>query len=165
MADFKIIETQEDFDAAISDRLKRDRAKYAEQFETEMREKGWKTADEVAEMTADLQKQIGTLQAAAASTEQLIAQKDAEIAKGETYRTDLEKTRIALAAGLSIEQAGRIRGDNADEWTADAKKLAEEFNRFAAEQNHPAPLGNAGAANGRATRDQFADFASAIFND
>lgn len=164
MADFKVIETQEDFDAAISDRLKRDRAKYSEQFEAEMREKGWKTADEVAELTAELNRQIETLQSAAASTEQLIAQKDAEIAKGETYRTDLEKTRIAIAAGLGIDQVKRICGDNAEEWAADAKKLAGEFQSFANAQNAPSPLGSAGDTAGKSTRDQFADFASAIFN-
>ena len=164
MADFKVIETQEEFDVAISDRLKRDRAKYTEQFEKEMREKGWKSADEVAELTSDLNKQIETLQNAAASTEQIIAQKDVEIAKGETYRADLEKTRIALAAGLGIEQAARIRGDNAEEWAADAKKLAAEFASFAAANNAPAPLGDPGVSAGKSTREQFADFASEIFS-
>lgn len=164
MAEFKIIETQEDFDAAISARLKRDREKYAEQFEADMREKGWKTSEEIAELTKDLTKQIETLKTAAASTEQLIAQKDAEIAKGETYRTDLEKTRIALAAGLGIEQAGRIRGENADEWAADAKKLAAEFSAFAAGQNQPAPLGSAGETGNKATRNQFEDWVNTSFN-
>lgn len=158
MSEFKVIETQEDFDAAISARLKRDREKYAEQFETDMREKGWKSPDEVTQFTADLTKQIETLQAAAADTAKIIEQKDAEIAKGESYRADLEKTRIAIAAGLSIEQAGRLRGGNADEWTADAKKLAGEFQAFAQQQsNQPAPLGNPGASSNKTTRDQFAD--------
>lgn len=158
MSEFKVIETQEDFDAAISARLKRDREKYAEQFETDMREKGWKSPDEVTQLTADLTKQIETLQAASADTAKIIEQKDAEIAKGESYRADLEKTRIAIAAGLSIEQAGRLRGGNADEWTADAKKLAGEFQAFAQQQsNQPAPLGNPGASSNKTTRDQFAD--------
>lgn len=164
MSEFKVIETQEDFDAAISARLKRDREKYAEQFKAEMREKGWKTAEEIAELTADLNKQIETLQSAAASTEQIIAQKDAEIAKGETYRADLEKTRIAIAAGLSIDQASRLRGANAEEWTADAKKLADEFTRFAAGFNQPAPLGSAGGEPGsKETRNQFADWVNQTF--
>lgn len=37
---FTSINTQEEFDAAIADRLSRDRAKYAKQFEQEMKEKG-----------------------------------------------------------------------------------------------------------------------------
>lgn len=164
MAEFKVIETQEDFDAAISARLKRDREKYAEQFKNEMREKGWKSAEEVAELTADLNKQIETLQNTAASTEKILAQKDAEIAKGETYRADLEKTRIAIAAGLSIDQASRLRGTNTEEWTADAKKLADEFTRFAAGYNQPAPLGSAGGDTGsKETRNQFADWVNQTF--
>lgn len=164
MSEFKVIETQEDFDAAISARLKRDREKYAEQFEAYMREKGWKSPDEVTQLTADLTKQIETLQAASADTAKIIEQKDAEIAKGETYRADLEKTRIAIAAGLSIDQASRLRGTNTEEWTADAKKLADEFTRFAVGYNQPAPLGSAGGDTGsKETRNQFADWVNQTF--
>lgn len=159
MSEFKAIETQEQLDAVIGERIKRERETSAKRYE------GWLSPDDIQKLKDDYDARIKALEDAAATTQQELASKDKEIADSAKYRTDLEKTRIALAAGLSIEQAGRIRGDNADEWTADAKKLAEEFNRFAAEQNHPAPLGNAGATNGRATRDQFADFASAIFND
>lgn len=164
MSDFKIIETQEDFDAAISARLKRDREKYAEQFEADLRGKGWKNPDEIAELTADLNKQIAQLQAAAASTEKLVAEKDAKIAEGEKYRADLAKTRIAIAAGLGIEQVGRLQGSNEEEWTADAKKLMNEFTAFSERSsNQPAPLGSAEHSGKNTTRNQFADFASAIF--
>ena len=54
MSEFKVIETQEAFDAAISARLKRDREKYAEQFETELKDKGWKSPEDIAALTADL---------------------------------------------------------------------------------------------------------------
>ena len=155
---FKAINTQEEFDAAIAERLERDRKKYAGQIETDLRSKGWKSPEEVTQLTADLNKQIKTLQDTAADTARTIADKDKEIAKGEGYRAELEKTRIAIAAGLSIEQAGRLRGGNADEWTADAKKLAGEFQAFAQQQsNQPAPLGNPGASSNKTTRDQFAD--------
>ncbi len=160
MSEFKIIETQEAFDAAISARLKRDREKYAEQFEAEMKEKGWKSPEEIETLTADLNKQIETLTTAAASTEKLIAEKDAKIAEGEKYRADLVKTRIANAAGLSIEQAERLRGTNEEEWKADAKKLIEEINAYSAKINHPAPLGNPDSDSGKtATRNQFANWA------
>lgn len=162
MSDFKIIETQEDFDAAIASRLKRDREKYREQFETEMREKGWKTEEEVTALTADLSKQIETLQSAAASTEQILKDKDEQIAKGESYRADLEKTRIALSAGLSIEQVGRIQGSNADEWKKDAEKLVSEFQAYSASVNAPAPLGNAGTTASNDTRSQFANWAEQV---
>ena len=127
MSEFKVIDTQEAFDAAISDRLKRDREKYWKQFEEEMKSKGWKSPDEISEITADLNKQIATLQNAAASTEKILAEKDAKIAEGEIYRTDLVKTRIALNAGLGIDQVGRLQGANEEEWEEDAKKLIGEF--------------------------------------
>lgn len=164
MAEFKVIETQEDFDAAISARLKRDREKYAEQFKNEMREKGWKSAEEIAELTADLNKQIETLQNAAASAEKILAQKDAEIAKGETYRADLEKTRIAIAQGLDIKYADRLRGETREEWEADAKDLAKDFAAYASAQNQPAPLGSPGTSGTKTTRDQFADTVNQFFS-
>lgn len=166
MSEFKVIETQEDFDAAISARLKRDRERYAEQFEADLKGKGWKSPEEITELTADLNKQIETLQAAAASTEKLIAEKDTKIAEGEKYRTDLAKTRIAIAAGLGIEQVGRIQGANEEEWAADAKKLMGEFAAYSERVNsQPVPLGSAERTSGKETRDQFAEFASAIFEN
>ena len=160
MSEFKVIETQEAFDAAISARLKRDREKYAEQFEAEMKEKGWKSPEEIETLTADLNKQIETLTTAAASTEKLIVEKDAKIAEGEGYRTKLAKMEIALDAGLSREQAGRLQGANEEEWKADAKKLYGEFTAYSAKINHPAPLGNPDSDSGKtATRNQFANWA------
>ena len=57
-----------------------------------------KAKEEFAKAEEDYKKQISDLQAAAAETEKIIAEKDATIAKADQYRTDLEKTRIALAA-------------------------------------------------------------------
>ena len=160
MSEFKIIDTQEAFDAAISGRLKRDREKYQEQFEQDMKAKGWKSPEEIEALTADLSKKIETLTTAAADTEKLMAEKDAKIAEGEKDRADLAKTRIALAAGLSIDQVGRLQGSNEEEWTADAKKMVSEFNAYSERVNKPAPLGSAGADPGKAaTRNQFADWA------
>ena len=141
---FKPIETQEAFDAAIAERLERDRKKYAGQIETDLKSKGWKSPEEVTQLTADLNKQIKTLQDTAADTARTIADKDKEIAKGEGYRAELEKTRIAIAAGLDIDMAGRLQGANAKEWEADAKKLSDQFAAFAQNQNQPAPIGNPG---------------------
>lgn len=166
MSEFKVIETQEAFDAAISARLKRDREKYAEQFEAEMKEKGWKSPEEIETLTADLNKQIETLTTAAASTEKLIAEKDAKIAAGEKDRADLAKTRIAIAAGLGIDQVDRLKGENEDEWKADAKKLMDSYIAFSERSvNTPSPLANTERSGKTSTREQFADFATAIFEN
>lgn len=132
MSDFKIIETQEEFDARISERLKRDREVTAKKYE------GWTSPEALAEINAEHEKKIKALQDAAAETEKKLSEKDAEIAEGAKYRTDLEKTRIALAAGLKIEYADRLRGENADEWKADAETLAKDF----AASHITAPLGS-----------------------
>lgn len=162
MSEFKVIETQEEFNAAISERLKRDREKYAAEFEAQFKEKGWKTPEEVAALTEDLNKQVEKLQNAAASTEKLLAEKDAAIAKGEEYKAENEKIQIALAAGLKYEQAGRLRGNNADEWKQDAKQLASEFAAYAAGQNQPAPLGS--GSSGESTGEQFANFFNSVLS-
>ena len=170
MSEFKVIETQEQFDAAIATRLERDRKTYAKQFEADLREKGWKSPEEIEDLTkdlngqiGDLNGQIGKLQAAAADTEKLIAAKDEEIAKGTKYRSDLEKTRIVIGMGLPMEEAEKLRGENADEWKADAKATLKRFQEYAASMNRPSPLGTPESTGTGSTRDQFASWASDMF--
>ena len=156
MSDFRIIETQEQFDAAISARLQRDRESYAKKFE------GWTSPEDIQKLRDEYDKKIQALQDAAASTEQKLAEKDAEIAKGAQYRTDLEKTRIALAAGLRIEYADRLRGETAEEWEADAKELAKDF----AAAHLTAPLGSPEptVTGQKPTREKFAEWMDQSMN-
>lgn len=147
MSEFKIIETQEQFDARIADRLERDRKKYAEQFEQDMIAKGWKSPDDITALTADLTKQIETLNAAAAETSKQLAAKDEEIAANAKYRTDLVKTRIAVGAGLSMDFADRLKGDTEEEWSKDAAQLAQ----YISAPRSSAPMGNPEAGNHKTT--------------
>ena len=113
MAEFTPIMTQEDFDAAISERLKREQAKYSD-YDT-------------------IKSDLGTLRA------QLSA-KDAEIStlqgKVKGYETDSVKTRIALETGLPLDLRTRLTGETEEEICADANKLAKLF----VQQKDPAPL-------------------------
>lgn len=113
MAEFTPIMTQEDFDAAISERLKREQAKYSD-YDT-------------------IKSNLGTLRA------QLSA-KDAEIStlqgKVKGYETDSVKTRIALETGLPLDLRTRLTGETEEEIRADANKLAKLF----VQQKDPAPL-------------------------
>lgn len=132
MSEFRPITTQEELDAVISDRLKRERETSAKKYE------GWKSPDDIQKLMDDHAKELKKLQDAAAETEKVLKEKDDQIAESARYRTDLEKTRIALAAGLKIDYADRLRGENADEWKADAEILAKDF----AASHSSAPIGN-----------------------
>lgn len=132
MSEFEPITSQEQFDAAIKERLKRDRESQAKKYE------GWTSPEDLQKQLADLNAKIAALEDAATVSEKALAEKDAEIAKGAKYRDDLEKTRIAIASGLKVEYADRLRGDNAEEWKADAETLAKDFSAAHA----VAPLGS-----------------------
>lgn len=129
----KPITTQEEFDAAIGERLKRERESSAKKYE------GWLSPEDQKKLNDSHAEELKKLQDAAASNEKLIAEKDKQIAEGTRYKTDLEKTRIALSVGLDLKYAERLKGDNADEWKADAEELAKDF----AAAHVTAPLGPA----------------------
>ena len=108
--------------------------------------------------------EIKKLTDAAAESEAKIKNLNEEIVKGNTYRADLEKTRIAIAQGLDIKYADRLRGETREEWEADAKDLAKDFAAYASAQNQPAPLGSPGTSGTKTTRDQFADAVNQFFS-
>ena len=134
----KAITTQEELDALIGERLKRDRATYQKQFEKEINEKGWKSPEELKKLTDSHAEELKKLQDAAAETQKEMEKKDAAIAENAKYKTDLEKTRIALAAGLDQKYADRLKGENEEEWKKDAEELAKDFGSA----HQGAPMGN-----------------------
>lgn len=152
------INTQEEFDAAIGERLSRDRESQAKKYE------GWTSPEDLKKITDAHEVEIKKLTDAAAESEAKIKNLNEEIAKGNTYRADLEKTRIAIAQGLDIKYADRLRGETREEWEADAKDLAKDFAAYASAQNQPAPLGSPGTSGTKTTRDQFADTVNQFFS-
>ena len=152
------INTQEEFDAAIGERLSRDRESQAKKYE------GWTSPEDLKKITDAHEAEIKKLTDAAAESEAKIKNLNEEIAKGNTYRADLEKTRIAIAQGLDIKYADRLRGETREEWEADAKDLAKDFAAYASAQNQPAPLGSPGTSGTKTTRDQFADAVNQFFS-
>ena len=125
--EFKPIETQEQLNELIGERIKKIEARAAQ----EAAEK-YAGFDDLKKQNEDLKAQIQTLQDAAAET----SKKLEESAK---YKTDLVKTRIALTAGLKMDYADRLRGNNEEEWKADAEALAKDF---AAAKKISVPLGD-----------------------
>lgn len=115
MSEFKTIETQEQLDAVISDRLKRERETLKKEYE------GYLSPEDVAKKYAgylspddEKEKYKGYL-----SPEEA-AKKDAKI-KG--YETDSVKTRIAHEMGLSYGAVAFLKGDNEEAIKKSAESL------------------------------------------
>ena len=107
---FEPINTQEEFDAAVKDRLVREAKKY----------EGYTSPDDLEKIKADIRAesdskikelsgQIDTVNKQLAERDKSIEEKDAKI-KG--YETNSEKMRIARETGLSYEAVDYLKGDD-----------------------------------------------------
>lgn len=130
MADFKVIETQEELDRIIGERLKREREttekKYAD-FDA-LKEKAAKY-DEITKK--DFDGQIAALKEKLTAADEKLAAHDATVAdltnRATKAETSLLKARIAHEKGVPLELAARLVGDNEDDIRADAESFASFF--------------------------------------
>lgn len=127
---FKAIETQEEFDRIISERLSRQK----ESFEKQLVD-----YDQLKTAKADLENQVGTLQStieqSKAGQEDYTKQISDLTSKVAGYETANLRTRIALQNGLPYDLADRLVGDDEESIKADAERLSS----FVTKQ-HLAPL-------------------------
>lgn len=115
MSEFKPITTQEEFDAAIKERLSREKAKYSDYdqlksrvTELETENVGLKSTIEANNQSkADADKQLEVLQNQIAG-----------------YETASLRTRVALQHGLPYDLADRLQGNDEESFKADAERLA-----------------------------------------
>ena len=116
---FKVIETQEEFDAAIQDRLKRDR---------EATEKKYADYETLKSDNASLTQQITTLTQTIeeGKTKQKTSETQIEelTRKVKSYETSAMRVKIALQNGIPYDLADRLIGDDEAAITADAKNLS-----------------------------------------
>ncbi|MCI9292982.1 MAG: DUF4355 domain-containing protein [Erysipelotrichaceae bacterium] len=116
---FEPIETQEQLDALIADRLKREREtvekKYGDYDDLK------KKADSYDAKVADYERQLKEAKDTSA-LDAKIKELNGKIAK---YESDSVKTRIANELGLPHEIAQRLSGDDEESIRKDAKALAE----------------------------------------
>lgn len=115
MSEFKTIETQEQLDTIIGERLKRERETIKKEYENFLspedvtkKYEGYLSPKEAEE------KFKGYL-----SPEE-VAKKDAQI---KAYETDSVKTRIAHESGLSYEAIGFLKGDDEESIRKSAETL------------------------------------------
>lgn len=115
MSEFKKIETQEQLEEVLKDRLKRERDTVKKEYEgylspqdVEEKYKGYLSQEDVEKKYKD----------------HLSPEKVAELnAKIKGYETDSVKTRIAHENGLSYEAIGFLRGDDEESIRKSAESL------------------------------------------
>ena len=117
--DFKIIETQEQFDSAIKGRLEREKSKYAEQI-AELEAKLQKQTDEAQKQISELTQALNTVKEEKTSFDNLMAEKDAKIKEYELHSV---KTQIAHELGLSFEAVDFLHGSDENEIRKSAESL------------------------------------------
>lgn len=133
--DFKPITSQDELDAIIKDRLKRERETTQKRFE------GWLSPEEHAKALEDANKALDDYKKAHEGDEATI--KDLT-AKNKAYETATLKARIAHEVGLSFEWIDRISGD--DENTI--RKDAETLKKLVGTGAQPIPTKNTEAGEG-----------------
>jgi len=118
MADFTPIETQEQFDAMVKDRIARAEKAAAEKYsdyET-LKAQNADLTGQIASLTEQIRKQAETIDGHKAVVDDLTA-------KVRGYETASEKTRIALELGLPYQMADRLTGDNEEAIRKDAESM------------------------------------------
>lgn len=119
MGEFKVINTQEELDALIKDRIERERKSISEKYSD---------YEELKKRNEEYEAQVCKLSEASKSFEDDKAVFEKQISelssKVKGYETASAKTRIALEAGLPYEMAGRLSGSTEEEIRKDAEVLA-----------------------------------------
>lgn len=136
MSDFTPINSQEEFDKAISARINREREKYSGWISPDKIKEEYVPLEAVNQIKADYDKQIADLNGSAeesakkyADFDKQIAERDAQI-KG--FATEAMKTRVAFELGLPYGAAEFLRGED----EASIRESAEALKKLQA----PAPV-------------------------
>lgn len=124
---FEPIETQEQLDKVIGERLKQNR----EKVENELKEK-YGDYDALKSTNAEHEKTISELKDSLKEKEGKITELNGKVHK---YETDSVKTRVAQEAGLPAGMAARLTGETEEE----LKKDAESLSKLIGKQGNPAP--------------------------
>lgn len=133
MSDFTPIETQEQLDKVIGDRIRRAEQKAAEKYadyeDLKTQNAGYVT--QISQLQTQLQAQVDKAKESETSIADLTA-------KVHQYETASVKTKVALEMGLPYQMASRLTGDDEKAIRADA----EAMKQLIGAQVGPAPLGS-----------------------
>ena len=115
MSEFKTIETQEELDNIVKERIRREREKFGDY-------------DELKKRVSELESENSALKSTVEDDKQTRAGLDAQITELQgqvsNYETASLRTRIALQNGLPYDLADRLQGADEEALRADAERLA-----------------------------------------
>ena len=117
--EFKVIETQEQFDSAIKGRLEREKSKYTEQI-AELESKLNDQTSEMQKQISDLTNALNTAKEEKAAFDTAIAEKDAKLKEYELHSV---KTQVAHEMGLSFDAVDFLQGTDENEIRKSAEAL------------------------------------------
>lgn len=137
MSEFKVIETQEQLDAVIGERVARAEKKGEEKALKQYSdyEDLKKQLEEKTAKVEELSTQLSTQTENASTNAQELEDLKRQLHK---YETDSVKTRVAHEIGLPFDLAARLSGEDEESIRADAKALAEVVGKT----KPAAPLGS-----------------------
>ena len=120
--EFTPIETQEQFDAMVKDRVERAKKSAAKEFETQL-----KDLEQLKESVTAKETEIGTLKAKITEleTEKKTSGESYQSMQKELSQVKLSalKQRIAIDAGIPLEMADRLNGEDEESIKEDAEKV------------------------------------------
>ena len=115
MSEFKTIETQEELDNIVKERIRREREKFSDY-------------DDLKKRVSELESENSALKSTVEDDKQTRAGLDAQITELQgqvsNYETASLRTRIALQNGLPYDLADRLQGTDEEALKADAERLA-----------------------------------------
>lgn len=115
MSEFKPIETQEELDHIIKERIRREREKFSDYEDLKTR------VSELETENNGLKTTIGDFNQSKEDTEKMIADLQAQVTG---FESSALRTRIALKNGLPFDFADRLQGIDEESLNADAERLA-----------------------------------------
>lgn len=118
MTGFKAIETQEELDRIIQDRLNRQKETF---------EKQYSDYEQLKSRNSELETQVGNMTSAIEESKTSAANFETQISELNTkisgFETANMRTRIALQNGLPYDLADRLVGTDEESFKADAERL------------------------------------------
>lgn len=117
MSEFKIIETQEQLDKVISERLKREKSTLVKEYEEK-----YADYEDIKSENADLKTKVKQAEEEKATYDTTLSDLQAKVQK---YESDSVKTRIAREFNLPYELVDRLKGDDEEAIKKDAELLSK----------------------------------------